>query len=427
MPAQRTIIACLAAWVAAAAPWSLPGASAQDAAADSPILLKAAKIYTGDAVIENGAVLLREGKIAAIGSELAAPEGARVIDRPGATLTAGLIDANVAVSLFRGGNAAEHASEVIPELEVIDLIDLRSRPFQRLAAAGVTTVYISADSASVIGGQGAVLRTAGPDNGRVIRHAHGVKATVGREPIYKASRNRTPRGTTSFLTRRPNTRMGMTWVFRKAFHDARAFSEGRLPPTRGEGSANEQSLPILAQILKGDVPLRIQARAQIDILSAIRLTNEFGMTFILEEGIDANRCVQELKDNKIPVIYGPFYDYVRGVRSRAGDARRNRYSTPKVLLDAGLTVALSANDQTGEAGLPQQAMYAMRFGLSRRQALAAVTTTPAALLGIDDIAGKLETGRPADLVLWSGPPFDAATRADLVIIGGRIVHDATGD
>ncbi len=389
------------------------------------IVLKAGKIYADPSrIIEGGEVLIEDGKIVAVGKEVTAPEGARVIDRPNGTVTAGLIDANSTAGFTRRTDRAEHEFECIAHLRVIDMIDLGHRAFERLASAGVTTVYVSADSASVIGAQGAVVQTGGPSDQRVVREAYGVKATIGREPIYKGSRSRTPRrrGTT-YLTRRPTTRMGLVWVFRKSFHDAQTFARGSKPGSRGAGSPVDEAIPYLQAILRGDIPLRIQARAQLDILTAIRVTDEFGIPFVLEDATDANRCVDELRERKIPVIFGPLFDYPSGLRRGGGEANRYRYSTPSVLLNAGVTMALSANDLTGEAALPQQAMYAMRFGLTRRQALAAVTTTPAALLEIQDIAGSVAEGRPANLVVWSGEPFDVTTRADVVVIGGCIVKE----
>jgi imidazolonepropionase-like amidohydrolase len=392
------------------------------------ILVKAGKVYAGpEKVIRDGFVLIEDGKVAAIGTDLTAPEGARVIDRPNGTITAGLIDANSAAGFASPINRAEHALECIPHLRVIDMIDLGHRDFDHLASAGVTTVYISADSASVIGAQGSIVKTGGPLRERVVRGAYGVKATVGREPIYKGARSRTPYRGTTYLTRRPTTRMGLVWVFRKSFHDAMILAKGDTPHTRGEGSPSDEAIPYLQKILKGEIPLRIQARAQLDILTAIRLSDEFDLPFILEDATDANRCVNELREHKIPVIFGPLFDYPVGFRAASREMDRYRYSTPSVLLDAGITLALSANGLSGEASLPRQAMYAMRVGLSRRQALAAVTTTPAKLLGIADTAGSIEEGRPADLVVWSGEPFEATTRADVVVIGGSVVKALTGD
>lgn len=395
---------------------------ADDSGVADLILLKAGKVYlTPDESLDNGEILIRNGRIVSIGTDLSAPEGATVIERPEGTVTAGLIDANSTAGYRSARSRAEHRSECIPELHVLDTLDLGSRDFDQLASSGVTTVYVSADSASVIGAQGAILHTGGPRDRRVVRKAYGIKATIGREPVYKASRNRGPFGIVSYLTRRPTTRMGLVWVFRKAFHDAALASRGQTPETHGEGTPSEASIQVLIRVLKGEIPLRIQARAQLDILTAIRLGREFNVSFILEEGTDAYRCIDVLRENKVPVIYGPLFDYPRGARAGSGEANRYRYSAPAALLKGGITLALSANDLGGEASLPRQAMYAMRFGLTRAQALAAVTVTPARLLEIEDVAGLIAEGRPADIVLWSGEPFAATTRAEAVVIGGHLV------
>lgn len=411
---------CLAAWAAVGVAGLAP--SRADEPASTVILLRAGRVYVApDESLENGAVLIENGLISAVGADVAAPEGATIIERTEGTITAGLIDANAAVGFRDPVNRAEHASECVPELRVLDMLDLQSREFAQLAGQGVTTVYVSADSASVIGGRGALLRTGGPAEGRVVRDAWAVKATIGREPIFKGAFNRGPFGRVTHATRRPTTRMGLVWTFRKAFHDAHVVSRGETPATSGEGTPSEESLAHLLRVVRGETPLRIQARAQVDILTAIRLAREFNLRFVLEEGTQAYRCIDELKEYGVPVIYGPIFDYAAGYRGMTGEARRARYSTPVELINAGLTVALSAVDQTGEAALPRQAMFAMRHGLTRAQALAAVTTTPAKLLDIGDSAGEVRAGRPADIVLWSGEPFAATTRAEAVVIGGSLV------
>ncbi len=393
-----------------------------DEPATQTLLLKAARIYLNpDDVVESAAVLIEHGRISAIGADLTAPEGATIIDVPDGTITAGLIDACASVGFRDPVNRAEHASECVPETRVLDMLDLHSREFDHLARQGVTTVYVTADGASAIGGRGALLRTAGPSEQRIIRDAWGVKATIGREPIFKGAFNRGPFGRVSHLTRRPTTRMGLVWTFRKAFHDAQVVSRGGTPATSGEGAPSEASLNVLTRVVRGEIPLRIQARAQVDILTAIRLSREFNVPFLLEEGTQAFRCIDELKENSVPIIFGPIFDYPGGYRGMTREADGSRMNTATELIKAGLTVALTAADQTGEAALPQQATYAMRHGLTRQQALAATTTTPAALLELADSAGRIEPGRPADIVVWSGEPFDATTRAEAVIIGGRLI------
>jgi imidazolonepropionase-like amidohydrolase len=217
--------------------------------------------------------------------------------------------------------------------------------------------------------------------------------------------------------------MGLVWVVRKSFSDAQIFDRGETPATRGEGSPSDASIPYLIDILHGELPFRVQARSQLDILTAIRLSREFNFKFVLEEGTDASRCIDELKANDTPVIFGPIFDTPTGFRRFTDETGRFRYSTPKRLVDGGIKMALSAGDLTGEGALPMQAGYAMRLGLTRAQALAAVTTIPAELLGIGDLAGTLETG--GDFVVWSGEPFEATTRAEMVFIVGRLVSDRT--
>lgn len=399
-------------------------ATAED---DAPILIRAKSIYVSpDKVLSPGALMVRDGRIERIADSIDMADDVRVIELENATITAGLIDANTTAGYRANLARAEQASECVPEMRVLDTVDLNDPELASLARDGVTTVYISPDSSSVIGARGAIVRTAGPLDRRVIKDAAGAKATIGQEPIFKASRNRTPsRFGVSHLTRRPTTRMGLVWVVRKSFADAQLFDRGETPATRGEGSPTDASIPYLIDILHGEMPFRIQARSQLDILTAIRLSREFNFKFVLEEGTDAARCIEELKANDTPVIFGPIFDTPTGFRRFTDETNRFRYSTPKKLVDGGIKMALSAGDLTGEGALPMQAGYAMRLGLTRAQVLAAVTTIPAELLGVSDLAGTLETG--GDFVVWSGEPFEATTRAEMVFIGGRLVSDRTKD
>jgi imidazolonepropionase-like amidohydrolase len=190
-----------------------------------------------------------------------------------------------------------------------------------------------------------------------------------------------------------------------------------------------EAVPVLMDVITGRVPLRMQARQQNDIMSAIRLADEFGLgrgdspwPFILEEGTEAYQCIPALKAHNIPVVYGPIFMTPRGFRARTGETDGARLNAAKQLLDAGLTVALTANDMRDEEGLVRQAMMAVRYGLTPEQALRAVTETPAKLLGLGDSIGTLAKGGDADLVVWNADPFSGAGRAELVMIGGQVVY-----
>jgi imidazolonepropionase-like amidohydrolase len=182
-------------------------------------------------------------------------------------------------------------------------------------------------------------------------------------------------------------------------------------------------MAVLDRVLKGEVPFRIQARTQHDILSAIRLSGEFKIPFVLEEATEAYRCVDELKAGGVGVIFGPIYVDAPGQRAASSEVDRSRLSTMKALVDAGIETALTAQELRDEDGLARQAMYAARYGLDRSQVMRSVTETPARLLGIDQEVGTLQRGKRADIVVWSGAPFDAASSPVVVLAGGRVVLD----
>jgi imidazolonepropionase-like amidohydrolase len=244
-------------------------------------------------------------------------------------------------------------------------------------------VYASPDASAVIGARGAVLHTGGPRDQRVLRAAAAVKAVIGSDPSMLETYNRPPYGgIVGLYTRRPVSRMGLTWVFRKAFYDAER--RGRGVEAYGADTASPEASAVLREVLAGKVPLRIQARIQQDILTALRLAKEFNLRFTLEEATEAYRCLDELRQESVPVIFGPIYERPAGIRLRSGEGTRSRYYTARALLEAGIPTALSAQELREEDGLARQAMYAIRFGVGFDDALKAVTQTPARLLGLDD-------------------------------------------
>ncbi len=471
--------------------------SLADLQAASPVLaVKAAKVYVGDgSVVEPGVVLIQDGRITDIGTELAVPDGATILDMGQASVTPGLIDANARIGstnliapsrkgptrdALKGGMAEgvasveeerqvdadpasaadpththaasdrglpwhvgeefpdaddapaamgirptemvnEQSSEVVPHTNVLDSLNFDSDDFHRLVRGGVTTVYASPDASAVIAARGAVVHTAGPVDKRVLVAAAAVKATVGSEPSYFGSRNTTPsRNAVTMFARRPNSRMGLVWVFRKAFYDARRRQQGET--AYGADTAGPEATAVLMDVLDGKTPLRIQARIQRDILTALRLTDEFGLRFTLEEATEAYLCIDELKARQVPVIFGPIYESATGRRSR-GDVARARYFTFRALLAAGIPTALSAQEYREEEGLARQAMYAVRFGVTFDDALRCVTQWPAQMLGLDSEMGTLETGKRADLVVWSEQPLAATSRIVAVMVDGEMVVD----
>ena len=505
--AKGRISRVLRAAVVNVAVCSLWAACSGAEAAPPSLAVKAEAVYLGDGrVLKDGIVLIQDGRVAAVGSDVAVPAGVQVIEVSGGSVTPGLIDANARIepadliaasrkrteqhtSLFSSdspleGRCAtaspeavrwqtageallagkqwhtwepalgrpttasdetlhagppgdepefapgvrdtavinEQASEVVPHIRILDALDLRSPDFDRLARGGVTTVYASADASAVIGPRGAVLHTGGPRDRRVLRPAAGVKAVIGSDPSMLGTFNRRPyRGSVSLYARRPNSRMGLTWVFRKAFYDATRRQRGL--EVYGADTASAEAGAVLHEVLEGKVPLRIQARIQQDILTALRLADEFGLSFTLEEATEAYRCLDELKAESVPVVFGPIYEQPGGIRQRSGEGRKSRYYTFRALIEAGIETALSAQEFREEDGLARQAMYAVRFGVDFDDALKAVTQTPARMLGLEDQLGTLEPGKRADLVVWGGRPLAATSPVVVVLIDGEVVID----
>lgn len=316
----------------------------------------------------------------------------------------------------------EASSESVPHTRVIDALDLRSPDFRRLVAGGVTTVFVSSDNSAVVGPRGAIVKTGGALRERIVRDEDAVCAAIGSDPIRIGLRNTGPsRNFVTTRTRRPTTRMGVAWVFRKVMYDAIDYREGR--PVTGADAPPEAALPALVQILAGEIPLRIHARTQTDILSALRLSGEFGLRFMLVEATDAWKCLDELRESKTPVVFGPIYIDPTGLRAFTGETSDARLNTLGALLDAGIPTALTAQDLREEDGLARQAMYAVRAGLEPNRAIAAVTSTPAELLGIADKVGMIAAGKEADIVVWTADPTHAGSQPRVVLIAGRIVLD----
>ncbi len=468
-------------------------------------LVKARRVYVGSGpVIENGMVLVRDGKIAAVGTDLAVPAGAAVVDLHDAVLTPGLVDAcavlesevaqsarnwfgseeaqrrgavcpecgafasraccphppqghdfftkaaeaaehqrrheageedscavcsgpttaDAARKLLAPGVSAdstwaEHSSEVTPNVLVADSLNLLSRDYELLLRSGVTTVFVSPDSGNVIGARGAIVKTGGKLGERVVRSADAVKASLGADPVYRGQSNRGPfGGRASLATRRPTTRMGVDFVFRKAFYDAVRTGQGL--SAQGADTAPEAAFPVLRQVLSGEIPLRIQARMQHDIFSALRLANEFKVHFVLEEGTEAYRALDALKAADVPVIYGPLFWSPSGFRAFVGEADEARLNTPQRLSQAGIRFAITAQEFRDEEGLQRQAMMAMRYGLSADEALKSITESPAEIMGLAGRVGRVQPGADADLVAWSGEPLAATSRALWVMVNGDV-------
>ncbi len=367
-------------------------------------------VYTAAGnTIEGGIVTIKDGKITSVtkGSKPSGDDSLSV-----AAITPGMID--LSVRIHGGQTSVEQSNEIQPDRSVEAAIDLYTHAWDRQVRSGVTTAMVNPVDRNVIGGLGVVLKTAGPDSveARTVKPRAALRGAIGTEP---SGGNHPAFGTaTDFYSRRPTTRMGVEWEWRKAFYDAAQRDE----PIKGD----EQ----LLAALRGELPVFIQAWATQDIRTAIFLKEEmkgegFGeMNLIIDAAAEAWREPNLLVRSKSSVVLPPFAQ-----RGRTGDGAFMAWNVAALLHELGVPVALSSHGARGiEDRLGMQAAYAMRGGLDFDAALEAVTIAPARMVGVDDRVGTLEVGKDADLVLWSGAtPFEPTSRIIGVLVDGVLKLD----
>jgi imidazolonepropionase-like amidohydrolase len=397
-----------------------PAAKSQPAGKAQPVTAYVhARILPGGGVpIADGVLVVDNGKIAAIGpAGTAIPDGAKVVDCTGKTITPGLIDASfrTAASL---ADVNEQSSEVTPQLRVLDTLDPDDKALVRARQAGVTAVHVMPGTRAVIGGIGCVVKTMGSEpRAMLLKEDASLRITLGAEPSMG---NRAIRGgeVDSIYYRRPTTRMGVVWEVRKSFFDAKEAMQtvpGQPPKPASPG------LAVLQKVLQGQLTAVTTARSEQDLRTALRIADEFGYRTVIDEAQDAHLVLDELAAAKTTVLLGaPSAPNVAG--TGAQDGAEPRYATVAKLAARGIPFVITTGTNLASLDLVREAMFATRHGLSPTQALDAVTIEPARLLGIAERTGSLQKGKDADFVIWSTDPLDPAAAAASVHIDGIAVQ-----
>ncbi len=368
--------------------------------------LRAGHLLNGDGkVTKNALVLISGGKILAVKPGGALPAGAEVVDARDLWVTPALVDCGSSMGLAPG-NATEEDREVEPAVRAADALDLTDPAFKRALASGVGTICVLPGSKDVISGLAAIVRFTGKDGApRIVNPAAALVAAMGRDPV--AGNIRFP---SSHYFRRPTTRMGTVWLFRKAFFDARAAS----PDTKDPG------IRILREALAGRLPLRILARPEFDIRTALNLAEEFNLRVAaVDEAQEAWRVAALLRSARVPAALAP------STRISRADMVKQEWNFAARAAAAGIPAAIQTGRGGGGLSLIAQARTAYRLGMEKGAAFRAVTLVPARILGMEKRIGSLEKGKDADLVLWKGDPFGPAGKVVCVFCGGRKVYGRT--
>ena len=368
-----------------------------------------ARIMTvADGVIESGAVLVDDaGKIAAVGAQVDVPDEAEVLDAGGRTLTPGLIDAFSHLGLVNeglgwAGNDADEATDPnTAHVRAVDGVYPFDRGIAEARTGGVTTVHVVPGGSNVLAGQALAikLRRAAVADDLILRHPTGVAASLGERP----------KATYGGEKRMPATRMGIAAILREALVKAQQYDPGKERDLRCEA---------LLPVLRGELPLLVQAHRADDIITALRIGREFGIRITLLGATEAHLVADLIAEAGAAVAAGPSL----APRGRQ-ETRDVGFHLPLTLLRHGVPTAIvTGHPQLDQPYLNIEAALAVREGLTPDQALRAITLTPAEILGVADRVGSIAVGKDADLVLWHGDPLELTTRVAWTMVEGRVVY-----
>ncbi len=369
-------------------------------------------------------VAVKEGKIAEIGSmdkfQAASHEDGKTIDASGRYVLPGFIDAHCHVGMwedsvgFEGDDGNEMTDPITPHLRAIDAVYHNDRAFLEARMNGVTTVVTGPGSANVIGGQFAALKTFGRRiEEMVVKDPVAMKVAFGENPktVYNEKRQT------------PMTRMATAALLRESLFKAVEYKK-QLDDYMEDSEEHDKpeydiKLEALLPVLRGEIPLKAHAHRADDILTAIRIAKEFGLSVTIEHCTEGHLIADILLEEGVSAVVGPLLTD----RSKI-ELRNQSLKAPGILSKAGVKVAI----MTDHPCVPVQylslcAAMAVKEGMDEYEALRAITINAAAITGTDSRIGSLEKGKDADIVVFTGHPLDLRTKVDYTIINGNVVFE----
>ncbi len=379
------------------------------------MLLKNATIYDGiHAEPIQGDLAIREGKIAAVGGEIAPLPGEEIMDVTGRRVYPGFIDAHSHLGLdnygmgFEGHDYNEIGDILSSQLRAIDSFNPQDAAIPMALAGGVTTVGAGPGSANVLGGTFIAVKTWGSCvDDMIVRTPVAMKCAFGENPkrCYK------DKGNCARMTTAAN--------LRNALFKAREYMERK--EAAGEDvlkrPAFDMKLEALIPVLKGEIPLKAHAHRADDICTAIRIAKEFGVKLTLEHCTEGHLIADKVAASGAPVAVGPTLTNASKI-----ELVNKTFDTPGILAKAGCQVSIITDAPViPQQYLPLCAGLAVKAGMDPFAALQAITINPAKHLGIADRVGSLEVGKDGDVVIADGDVMVSDTRVLTVFLNGQRV------
>ena len=401
--------AAMTAATAIAAPAAAAAIPAIAAPQDQPVALVGARIHTAaGAAIESGTIVFRDGVITALGANISPPGDAEVVDLSGMVIMPGMLDNHSHIGAD-SRDLNEFPTRFGPQHRIRDVLSPDDAFWKDAVEGGVTTVVTGPGSGEVSSGQAIVIKTWGESiDERVVKERGGLKIAMGRKRPDQS----------------PTTSMAVTALLRAKFIEAQEYQAKWVAWEEGgrEGAAPPRDLAMeaLVRVLNGEDRIRSHVHNAHDILSIIRLSQEFDFGLTIHHSTEAYKVADDIAEAGIDVVGLPLF-----TRVALSD---EVMATGTVMNEKGVRFAFHTDDpvvgskwQRGNAGL------GIRYGMTEQQALEAVTINPAAIAGVEDRVGSLEVGKDADIVVLSGTWYEVSSLVTRVYVDGRLAYDREGE
>ncbi|OQX54209.1 MAG: amidohydrolase [Candidatus Cloacimonas sp. 4484_209] len=382
------------------------------------ILLKNGKVYTmAGKILDPGDILIDGTKIKRVGKNIPVSKNYKVFDLRKKIVTPGLIDAHCHVGIFGEGTgwAGEDGNEMTdpwtPHLRAIDAVYPEDEGFNDAVKGGITAVFTGPGSGNVIGGQSIVVKTGGSNiiDERVVKNPAGLKMALGENPkrVYSTKKQM------------PSTRMGNAAVIRDAFFKAKNYMR-----KKKQAKGNPQKMPdfdikmeALSLVLQRKIRARAHAHRADDIVTMVRIRDEFGFNLVIEHGTEAHKIAAFLSKKNVPVVVGPSMS----ARVKV-ELKEITFKTPKVLYENGVLIAIMTDAPVVPINyLRLMVGLSIKEGLPYLEGMKAVTANAARICDVDRRLGTIEKGKDADIAVFDGDPFDMKSSVVMTVVDGNIV------
>ncbi len=388
------------------------------------LLIKNGKIITMAGVtLENGCVLIYEGKIKDIGKAIKVEDDGelQVIDAKGAWVMPGIIESHCHIGIteekkgFEGDDCNEICNPITPYLRAIDAINPMDAAFAEAVHTGITAVMVGPGSSNVVGGQFLVMKT----YGRVID-----ESIVKNPAAMKIAFGENPKKNYSDQGKSPQTRMAIGAMLREELFKAKQYIERKKKAKNSNEDFEEDfHYECWIPVFEKKIPLKAHVHRTDDIMTAIRIAKEYDLDITLDHCSEGHLIAKEIADAGFPAIVGPAL-----VSRDKIEVQNLTFKTAGILNKEGVLISITTDHPVIRIeALPLCAGFAVRAGLDLEEGLKAITINAAKICGVDDRLGSIEIGKDADIAIFNGNPMELFTKTLYTIINGVVVYDSSKD